>query len=79
MARPVSLLLCIGVYVALILHVLVTPIRSQTVVAEVVGEVRDATGNVLPNVAVTLTNEATGLQTKLTTNDAGLLDRKSVV
>src|ERR1700730_7503516 len=67
------------VCVVLILQALVTPIQCQTNKAAVVGEVRDTTGNVVPNATVVLTNESTGVQTKMFTNDTGLFNGSSIL
>ena len=52
---------------------------GQTSLAEIVGDVRDSTGNVMPRVAVVLTNEATAVRTSLTSNDAGAFSSASML
>lgn len=44
---------------------------AQTALAEVTGEVTDSTGATVPQAKVTLTNEATNVQTALETNEVG--------
>src|SRR6516165_10906931 len=47
------------------------PILAQTSYGSIVGSVKDATGAVLPNASITVTNEATNVSTSLTTNPMG--------
>src|SRR5262245_47785961 len=54
-------------------------VQGQTSLAEIVGDVRDATGNAMPRVSVVLTNEATGVGTSLLTNDAGAFSSTSML
>lgn len=70
MSRRVPLLsLALG---SLLLSV-TCPVQAQTAVAEITGIVSDASGAVIPNVAVTLTNTATGTKVAaLPSNEAGL-------
>ena len=56
--------------VALVL--LVTPAWAQTSSATVSGTVRDPTGAVIPGASITLTNSATNISSKTTTNTAGV-------
>jgi len=44
---------------------------AQTATGQITGSVRDATGAVIAGVAVTLTNQLTGVSRKTTTNDTG--------
>src|SRR5690242_13094689 len=53
--------------------------QGQTSLAEVVGDVRDTSGNPMPRVAVVLTNEATAVKTSLVTNDAGAFASASML
>lgn len=50
---------------------LASPARSQFETAEVLGTVRDGTGAVIVGAAVTLTNQATGIEAKTTTDGNG--------
>src|SRR5690348_8186501 len=52
---------------------------AQTSLAEIVGDVRDTTGNSMPRVSVVLTNEATAVRTSLVTNDAGAFASASML
>lgn len=45
--------------------------KAQVTYASIVGNVRDASGAVMPNVAITITNQSTGEQFKQPTNPAG--------
>ena len=63
----------------LLIHSLAPPIHCQSVLSEITGEVRDPSGNIVPGTAVVLTNEATGVQTRMTTNEAGLFNGRSVL
>ena len=45
---------------------------AQTALGEVVGEIKDASGTVIARAPVALTNQATGVQTALVTNEAGV-------
>ena len=45
--------------------------RSDREVAEVNGNVTDQTGSVMPGVTITLTQETTGLQRTVVTNESG--------
>ena len=45
--------------------------ESQTALSEIVGEVLDPSGQVVARAPVKLTNQATGIQTSLQTNDVG--------
>lgn len=47
------------------------PAFAQSISGDLVGTVYDASGAVIPNVTVTVTNEATGVGTTATTNTAG--------
>ena len=49
----------------------VMPAFGQGGVAEVNGSVTDQTGSVLPGVTITLTEETTGLQRTVVTNESG--------
>jgi len=55
------------------------PAPCQTSLAEVVGDVRDSTGNAMPHVAIVLTNEATELRTSLMTNEVGAFASASML
>src|SRR5437870_1339933 len=55
------------------------PAWAQTSLAEVVGEVRDPSGTVVPRAAVVLNNEATGVKTELTTNEVGVFSSSSIL
>lgn len=55
--------------VSLSVHV---PVYAQTSTATVSGFITDSTGAIVSNASVTYTNQATGIVTKATTNDAGL-------
>src|ERR1051325_6353163 len=65
--RPVS----VGVGLLLSLVLSVTPLLAQGALSEVNGTTVDQSGAVLPGVAVTLTEETTGLVRTVTTNEAG--------
>src|SRR5262245_33683974 len=49
-----------------------TVLRAQTISATLSGTVRDSNGAVVPNVAVTVSNKATGLKRQTTTGEGGL-------
>ncbi len=51
---------------------------GQTVNASLTGTVTDASGAVVPGVAVTATNTATGISTKTTTGPAGTYNLPSL-
>src|ERR1019366_5667364 len=51
-----------------------TLLFAQFETAEVLGTVRDPSGSVIGNAAVTLTNQATGVQSKVVTGDSGDFD-----
>jgi hypothetical protein len=55
----------------LVAALLAVPLCAQTL-GEIVGEVRDSTGAVVPNATVTATNVATNAVRTTTTNEAGL-------
>src|ERR1041384_6341787 len=65
--RPVS----VGVGLLLSLLVSATPLLAQGALSEVNGTTVDQSGAVLPGVAVTLTEETTGLVRPVSTNEAG--------
>ena len=48
--------------------------QAQFETSEVIGTVRDATGAVAPNAAITLKNEQTGIEAKTTSDSSGLYD-----
>ena len=48
-----------------------SPAKAQVTYASIVGNVRDASGAVMPNVPVTITNQSTGEQFKQSTNPTG--------
>ena len=54
------------------------PAWGQTALGEVVGEIKDASGTVITKAPVTLTNQATGVQTSLVTNEAGVFFVRSL-
>jgi hypothetical protein len=58
--------------------VISTQAFSQSSNASISGTVADATGGVLPGVAITATNTATGIVTKATTNSAGIYSFQSI-
>src|SRR6266542_4951867 len=62
-----------------VLLALRVPAYSQTSLAEIVGEVRDTTGNPMQRVTVVLTNEATSVSTSLITNDVGAFASTSML
>ena len=55
------------------LLLLLTPFRvsSQTTTGSIVGTVTDQTGSLVPDAAVTVTNEGTGIEFKTTTDSSG--------
>ena len=55
----------------LLLFTLTTACFAQYETAEVLGTVRDANGSVVPKASLTLTNQATGIQAKTTSDDKG--------
>src|SRR5215472_15075085 len=55
----------------LLLVLLALPILALAQEATIVGTITDPSGGVMPNVTVTITNQATGFVRNLTTNDAG--------
>ena len=63
----------------LLLLLLVTPAFGQSTNATVSGTVGDATGAVLPGVAVTATNNATGVVTTVISNEAGAYNFASLL
>jgi hypothetical protein len=65
--RPVS----VGVGLLLSLVLSVTPLLAQGALSEVNGTTVDQSGAVLPGVAVTLTEETTGLVRTVSTNETG--------
>src|SRR3954466_10458302 len=56
---------------ALVLFVFSISAFAQSDLTAISGFVRDATGAVIPNASVTLKNEATGQERKVTTNESG--------
>src|SRR4051794_3286245 len=52
--------------------------NAQTSTTQISGTVSDATGASVPNAAISLTNEATGVAQKQTTTDAGLFAFPSI-
>lgn len=52
---------------------------AQTATGRIVGTVQDASGGVVPNAAVTATNEATKVVYKATTNSAGLYNFEALM
>jgi hypothetical protein len=53
--------------------------HPQNISGTVSGTVKDPVGSVIPNAAVTLTNQATGVAQKIATNEAGLFVFSSVL
>src|SRR5205823_5130904 len=47
------------------------PAAAQTTTGSIVGTVTDQTGSLVPDAAVTVTNEATGIEFKATTDSSG--------
>jgi hypothetical protein len=47
------------------------PVHAQTTTGSIVGTITDATGSSVPNASVTATNEATGIEFKVSTDSAG--------
>ena len=72
--RPGLLTLC----TVLATGILAQHAWAQTALSEIVGDVSDATGTGIARVAVKLTNEATGVETVLTTNDVGIFSSRSI-
>ena len=68
MQRP---LVCVFVGTLLSLALSATPLLAQGALSEVNGTATDQSGAVLPGVAITLTEETTGLVRTVITNDAG--------
>src|SRR5215471_303305 len=68
MQRP---LVCVFVGTLLSLALSATPVLAQGALSEVNGTAADQSGAVLPGVAITLTEETTGLVRTVITNDAG--------
>jgi hypothetical protein len=58
--------------IALLLAVACLALYAQSDLGTINGFVRDATGSTVPNATVTVRNEATGVERRATTNDAGL-------
>lgn len=58
--------------VPFILFLLAFAAWSQTSTSQISGTIRDSSGAVVPNATVTATNEATGVQQKQTTTEAGV-------
>jgi len=54
-------------------------LSSQNISGMVSGTVKDPAGSVIPNAAITLTNQATGVAQKIATNEAGLFVFPSVL
>lgn len=71
MKVPTRLLTVFGLAIAVLLMNPTVLLLAQTALSEVTGEVTDATGSTIVDVAVTLTNTATGVKTALVTNEAG--------
>src|SRR4051794_6289114 len=59
-------------FLALLLAVACVALYAQSDLGSITGYVKDATGSTVPNAAVTVKNEATGVERRVTTNDAGL-------
>src|SRR5438046_9209512 len=72
MKCALSLVLALVVFLA-------APAWPQSSNGSVRGTVQDTTQSVIPNVAVTLTNTATGIELKTTSNPAGLYVFPSVL
>src|SRR6266849_1624125 len=60
------------VSITLLLAVACSIMFAQSDLGSITGFVRDATGSTVPNATVTVKNEATGTERRVTTNDAGL-------
>jgi Carboxypeptidase regulatory-like domain/TonB-dependent Receptor Plug Domain len=56
-----------------------TPTHAQTVGANLSGTVTDASGAVVPNVSVTITNTETGVTTKAVTNTSGIYTARNLL
>ena len=67
--RPLYRLFLLLAVALLCVHV---SIYAQSSTATVSGLITDSTGAIVPNASVTFTNQATGIVTTATTNDAGL-------
>ena len=68
LVRPVSVGV-VGIFLSLVLST--TPLLAQGALSEVNGSTVDQSGAVLPGVAITLTEETTGLVRTVVANDAG--------
>src|SRR5689334_3116965 len=65
-------LLLVGTVFGALMGALLTPrIEAQSTAAELIGSVKDASGAVLPGVALTITNEASGQERRLVTDNSG--------
>ena len=62
----------ISLFLATIMLALISGVTfAQTTSGDLVGTVRDPSGAVIPNAAVTVTNEATGVAVSLKAGDSG--------
>jgi hypothetical protein len=62
---------CLGVVSIVVLILLAIPAVAQLPTATILGTAKDASGGVLPNTTVTITNVDTGLKRTVTTGDDG--------
>src|SRR5437762_8387724 len=61
-------------FLAFFLATFVAPLTAQFEYAEVLGTIRDPAGNSVLKAAVTLLNQATGIEAKTITNETGAYD-----
>src|SRR5215469_14451685 len=67
-----------GIFVGFAFLVSAATVLAQTSTSEITGTVRDASGGVVPGAMVTAINEATGINYRVATTEAGLYAFPSV-
>src|ERR1700710_1974016 len=67
---------CLPALLALCMLTIPSPLSAQTVTGSVGGTVTDPSGAVVPNAQVTAHNVATGVDTRATTNAAGIYSNR---